>query len=59
VVVPSSDDEIIATMSAMMTTLDLLMRRLRDIERRLTLLTVAVLVTFAAVAAYLIGQAAR
>ena len=42
-----------------MVTLDLLMRRLRSIERRLSLLTVAVIVTFVALVFYLIGQAAH
>jgi hypothetical protein len=69
-IAPMDEAEILATLSAVMATLALVMdklaaiearadERMRAWERRLGLLTAAVLITFVAVAAYLIGQAAR
>lgn len=54
-VTPSDEGEIMATLLSLMETLALVMRRMRSIERRLSLLTIALLLAFAAIGAYLLG----
>ena len=58
-IAPDDEADIMATLSAIMNTLPLIMRRMRSIERRLTILAVVAIIFFIAVLAFVYGQAVR